>query len=88
MKAKLTKQEFVLKAIERLRTEKSKGIHVVWSGFNQAFEKYFGETSRATTDEMKAQGLIDVIPFSNGIIIYKKGEAPDRTQEVINKIVG
>lgn len=86
MSERLTKEEFVIRAIERLRTEKSNGIHVVWSGFNAAFEKYFGEKSQATTTEMKTKGLIEVVPFDGGVLIYKKGEAPDRVQETINKI--
>ena len=84
---KLSKQEFVLKAIDRLHTEKSKGIHVVWSGLNAAFQRYFGEPSRATTDEMAAKGLIDIQPIVGGVMIYKKGDAPDRTKEIVDKNV-
>lgn len=83
---KLTKEEFTIKAIENLRTDRSKGIHVVWSGYNAAFVAYFGEASRQTTDDMAAKGLIDVHPFEGGAMIYKKGEAPDRTRALVEKI--
>ena len=72
----LTKEEFVIKSIEKLRTEKSKGIHVVYTGFNAAFKKQFGEDSRATTHSMAEAGKIVVIPTNGGVRIYKKGEAP------------
>ena len=42
MAKKLTHQEFVVKAIPTLRTEGFKGIHTVYSGFNNAFKAYFG----------------------------------------------
>ena len=37
----LTPEEFVLKAIERLRVPPYKGIHSVFSGFNEVFSEYF-----------------------------------------------
>lgn len=76
---KLTKKDFVLKAIENLRTEKSKGIHVVYSGFNAAFEKYYNEPSRKTTDELVAKGIIEGRAITGGFMIYKKGEMPIAT---------
>jgi hypothetical protein len=84
---KLSKEEFVLKAIETLRTDRSKGIHVVWSGFNAAFERYFGVASRETTASMSKAGLLDVQPMKGGAMIYKKSDAPDRTLETIAKII-
>lgn len=87
---KISKKDFVLKAIEKLRTERSTGIHVVYSGFNQAFEAYYGEPSRTTTDQLIAEGVIESIPAKGGPMIYKKGEAPTsekRTQKLVDTIV-
>jgi hypothetical protein len=44
MAEKLTYEEFVKQAILKLRTgnyNNYKGIHTVYSGFNEAFRKYF-----------------------------------------------
>ena len=41
MPEKLTYEEFVRQAILKLRTGDYKGIHTVFSGFNEAFRKYF-----------------------------------------------
>ncbi len=41
MSEKLSSEEFVKKAIVSLRKDGYKGIHTVYSGFNDAFKKYF-----------------------------------------------
>jgi hypothetical protein len=41
MKAKLRPEEFVKLAIAKLRLENYKGIHSIYSGFNEAFKSYF-----------------------------------------------
>lgn len=77
MEQKMTKEEFVIAAIKKLRDEKrSKGIHTRYSGFNQAFKDYFGEESRATTDKMVADGKIELKPSSGGVMLYLAGEGP------------
>jgi len=74
---KLTKEQFVVEAIKKLRdTSKSAGIHVRFSGFNQAFKAYFGEDARATTEQMKVEGKLIVQPRRGGPMIYLPGEAP------------
>ena len=40
---KYTYLEYTHRAIKNLRTDKSKGIHVVYSGFNDSFRLYFEE---------------------------------------------
>ncbi len=73
----MTIQEFVVKAIETGRTEKSQGIHVVYSGFNEAFKAYFdGADPRESTAKLQAEGLIVVRPCRGGAMIYKADEAP------------
>jgi len=74
---KLTKEEFVVDAIKKLRdTNRSQGIHSVYSGFNAAFKSYFGEEARPTTNEMATAGKIVVQPRKGGVMIYLPGESP------------
>ncbi len=86
---RLTFEEFVLKAIRNLRTDKSKGIHVVYSGFNKAFKEYYGEDSRDTVDKLINKGIIEKRPVKGGIMIYIKGEAPQlkETDDALKKIL-
>jgi len=74
---KLNYEEFFKKAILRLRdTSKSRGIHSVFSGFNQAFREYFGEDPIKITQELAKQGKIEIRPVRGGVMIYLPGEAP------------
>lgn len=73
---KLTKEEFVIQGIEKLRIGSYKGIHVVFTGFNEAFKRYFGEPSRVTVDKMVTEGLVEGHPEKGGFMLYKKGEMP------------
>ena len=41
---KLTEEEFVIQAIKKLRKEPYRGIHSVYSGFNEAFRSISGRT--------------------------------------------
>jgi predicted membrane protein len=68
--AKLTYEEFVRLAIERLRPPKYKGIHSVYSGFNQAFKEYFGEDPIKITKQLADEGKITVRPAKGGVMIY------------------
>ena len=87
MSEKLSKEDFVLQAIKRLRDEsKSKGIHVKYSGFNSAFKEYFGEEARATVDKMVKEGTIQSQFRKGGVMIYLTGEAPVQ-KDVLNQII-
>ncbi|HOM97419.1 MAG TPA: hypothetical protein PLY41_03870 [Acetomicrobium sp.] len=73
-------------AILKLRdTSKSKGIHSVFSGFNQAFREYFNEDPITITQDLASKGKIEVRPVKKGIMIYLPGEAP-RSKDEIGKI--
>jgi len=75
--SELTKEEFVIRAIKKLRNpSRSKGIHSVYSGFNVAFQDYFGEEARLTTDKMVAEHKLEVQPRKGGVMMYLPGEAP------------
>jgi hypothetical protein len=86
---KLTEEEFILEAIKKLRKEPYKGIHSVYSGFNEAFRKYFGTNPVDVTSRLAAEGKIEVRPFKGGAMLFLAGEAPKRpsTEEVIQLIM-
>jgi hypothetical protein len=87
---KLTEEEFVVQAIKKLRKEPYRGIHSVFSGFNEAFRKYFQTNPVAATSKLAAEGKIETRPFKGGVMLFLSGEAPKRpsTEEIIQLIIG
>jgi hypothetical protein len=85
---KLTEEEFVVQAIKKLRKEPFRGIHSVYSGFNEAFRKYFGTNPVEATSKLAAEGKIETRPFKGGVMLFLSGEAPKRpsTDEIIRII--
>lgn len=71
---KLTHKEFVEKAIRNLRTGDYLGIHVVYSGFNNAFREYFGADPRPILDGLKAEGFITSSLCKGGAKIALKAD--------------
>jgi hypothetical protein len=67
---KMTEEEFVLRAIVRLRKPGYKGIHSVYSGFNEAFRRYFGQDPVAATSRLASQGKIIMRPAKRGVMLY------------------
>ncbi|MCK5512055.1 MAG: hypothetical protein KAI96_04565, partial [Thermodesulfovibrionia bacterium] len=63
MSVKLSHEEFIKKAIVELRKEGYKGIHTVYSGFNNAFKKYFdGENPVEATNKLAKEEKIVIRP--------------------------
>jgi hypothetical protein len=87
---KLTEEEFVLQAIKKLRKEPFRGIHSVYSGFNEAFRKYFGTNPVEATSRLAAEGKIETRPFKGGVMFFFPGEAPKRpsAEEIIQLVLG
>ena len=85
---KLTQAEFVKKAIVSLRKNPYKGIHSVYSGFNEAFRAYFNEDPIKWTNQLSAEGVIEIRPARGGVMLYLPGEAPVRTtgKDVLKKM--
>ena len=80
MTGKLNHEEFVKKAIVSLRKPGYKGIHTVFSGFNEAFKRYFeGENPVEVTQKLAEEGKIVLRPVKGGVMIYLPEEAPTRT---------
>ena len=77
MEERLSHEEFVRKAVVSLRKEGYKGIHSVYSGFNEAFKKYFdGENPVETTNKLAQEGKIVIRPVKGGVMLYLPDEAP------------
>ena len=87
---KLTEEEFVIQAIKKLRKDPFRGIHSVYSGFNEAFRKYFGTNPVEATSALAAQGKVETRPFKGGVMLFLPGEAPKRpsSDEIIQLILG
>ncbi len=87
---KLTEEEFVGQAIRRLRKDPFRGIHTVYSGFNEAFRKYFNTNPIEATNRLASEGKIEIRPFKGGAMLFLPGEAPKRpsTDEIIQIVLG
>jgi len=87
---KLNEEEFVLQAIKKLRKEPFRGIHSVYSGFNEAFRKYFGTNPVEATSRLATEGKIETRLFKGGVMLFLPGEAPKRpsAEEVIQLVLG
>jgi len=74
---KLTQAEFVKKAIVSLRKEPYKGIHTIYSGFNDAFRAYFNnEDPIKCTNQLANDGVIVIRPVKGGVMLYLPEDAP------------
>lgn len=77
MEGHLSHEEFIKKAIVSLRKEGYKGIHSVYSGFNEAFKKYFpGDNPVDVTNGLAREGKIVIRPVKGGVMLYLPEEAP------------
>lgn len=78
---RISYEEFFTKAILNLRdTSKSKGIHTVYSGFNQAFREYYSSDPIPITQELVKKGIIELKPVKGGVMIYLPGEGPSKNK--------
>lgn len=77
MEERLSHEEFIKKAIVSLRKEGFKGIHSVYSGFNEAFKKYFdGENPVEVTNKLANEGRIVIRPVKGGVMLYLPEDSP------------
>ena len=88
---KLTTEEFALRAIEKLRKPEYAGIHAVYSGFNQAFRRYFPDLDPVV--EMKKlaeEGKIQIRPARGGATLLRPDakivKPDDQTEETLKKM--
>ena len=86
---RLTEEEFVMQAIQKLRKDPYRGIHSVYSGFNEAFRKYFGTNPVEATSRLAKEGKIETRAFKGGVMLFLPGEAPQRpSAEEIIQLIG
>jgi len=84
---KISEEEFVFRAIRRLRKPPYLGIHSVYSGFNQAFKEHFGKNPVEVTKKMAEEGKIVTRPVRGGVMLYIPEEAPKGKESVLKKIL-
>jgi hypothetical protein len=88
----MTPEEFVLLAIEKLRPEPGKGIHAVFSGFNEAFRLQFpGQDPVVEMQQLEEKGVITIYPCKGGVIINTpgvrlRGRGQNRAKQVLVKM--
>ncbi len=84
---KISEEEFVFRAIKRLRKPPYKGIHSVYSGFNQAFKEHFDKNPVEATIRLAAEGKIVTRPVRGGVMLYLPEEAPKAKDSALQKIL-
>lgn len=73
---KMATDEFVIACIKAGRNGKSKGIHTVYSGFNDAFRKYYEADPVEATQKLAEEGKILMHRTKGGAMVYLPGEGP------------
>lgn len=77
----------MLRAIERLRKPPYKGIHSVFSGFNQAFREYFPLLDPVDfTNQLAKEGKLTIRPVKGGVVLYKAEDMPSGS-DALGKII-
>ena len=88
MAEKLSEFDFVEKAVKNLRKPPYKGIHSVYSGFNQAFREYFNKDPVDATTRLAQEGKIVTQPVKGGVMLYLPEDAPELTvKKVLDTIL-
>lgn len=70
-----SKEEFVLTSIKRLRKKGYRGIHVVYSGFNDQFRKKFKADPIEFVNDLEKRGIVATHLVKGGVMLY---DAKDR----------
>ncbi len=84
----MNEEEFILRAIKRLRKPPYRGIHSVYSGLNQAFKEHFAKNAIEFTTRMAQEGKIVTRPVRGGVMLYLPGDAPEPPQkDALKKIL-
>lgn len=89
MAEKLSYEKFIRQAILKLRTGNYKGIHSVYSGFNEAFRKYYdGVNPVEITNRLAKEKKITIRPVKGGVMLYLPEDAPQtaRADQALKKM--
>ena len=87
LEPELSEEEFVVRAIKKLRKPPYKGIHSVYSGFNRACKEYFGTNPVEITQRLAEEGKIVVRPAKGGAMLYLPQDAPRVAEDALAKIL-
>ncbi len=81
--SKVSLEQFVLAAIEKLRDLKySKGINVSWSGLNDAIRAFYNTDPREAINKLAREKKIVLIPHKGQApMIYKPEDKPGYDSE-------
>lgn len=85
-KRRVNKKKFVLNAIHKLRKPGYLGMHVVYSGFNNAFRDYYGEDPIKEVDKLVVDGTVIKQPVKGGVMLYDPAEYKERSSTAKKKI--
>jgi hypothetical protein len=87
---RLSVYNFVVRVIKKLRKPPYKGIHSVYSGFNQAFREYFDKNPVEATTKLVKEGKIVTRPVKGGVMLYLPEDSPAsrESKSVLDKIFG
>lgn len=85
----MTPPEFVLKclALDCGTTKKGTpaGLHSVWSGFNGEVREHFNMNPIELTDAMRTEGVIEIVPTSGGVHLYRAGSVTPKSTYILRK---
>ena len=90
----MTHLEFIQKAFDTLRKtgkdgRQYAGLHTVYSGFNEAFRKYFPKDDPIkVTARLKESGELNVRPCQGGAMIYMGEFTPEDGGDTALKAMG
>jgi len=87
----LTEEEFVIRAIKKLRGKNYKSIHATYSGLNKAIEQYFNRNAVEVINELVEAGKVDMHPTKGGVRLYLPGEMAKTRKDpdsIIQAIIG
>lgn len=86
----ISEYDFIVRAIKKLRKSPYKGIHTVYSGFNQAFRDYFDKDPVEITKKLVEDGKFVTRPVRGGVTLYLPEDAPASRvpKTVLDKILG
>ena len=71
--------EFTLASIKQMHKPPYKGIHVVYSGFNDMFRQHFGTDPQEATAALEKAGKIAICPCKGGAMLYRPEDAPENS---------
>ena len=88
---KVDAEVFFNKMIPTLRDDsRSKGVHVVYGGLNEAVRAYYNldkDGARKFMDNAADAGIIKVIPCRGGAMAYLSKDAPERSTTTSKKVL-